>query len=891
MNIRELNLPLRASVLAVQSALALMALAGVSRAADADVSVTELTTPANQIELGIGANSQASAKAAEYNGVRGKGVFGIANIDLRGGGAYNSDDASRYRLTLRDFGLDKRSAVIELGEQGRYRLDLSYDELRRDRSDTYQTPYLGVGTDRLTLPSGWLVPLVPRVNGTAPAQGVSGGTNARGLSSDVTASSALVSGVLTAPTAAQLATASAIQAADLPLFQSVNLSTKRTRYGIGFTYEIDRHWQFAANLSHEDKVGLKPMGTVTRYTNGDVSTTIADLIDQSTEQVNLGFTYVGDRLTLNAGYYGSLFINNVPSMSWSNWAFPGNVQTMSSAPGNQFHQLSVNGTYALSSSTKLTGNVSYGRSTQDEAFLTDASTPLVPSASLRGLVVTQGVNFKLLSRPVKDLSLSAAYKFDDRDNRTPVNTYGFYDAGEVKSGTSLFAAYFPAAGLGANANLNANRPYSKRLNQLSLDADYALARGQALKAGADVQKIDRYCSGSWIDCVDASKTDETTLHAEWRLNALERFGARIGVSSAHRTVNYNEDAFLALVPAANLSPSSATGALAGATAYGTLSALGLTGYGPILGLNPLPTAGTAQAFFFANNNALANGLYGNQNRISELPGMRRFNMADRNRDKLRSSLSWQANQALSLQAGVDLNNDRYTHSVYGLKSAKNWALNLDGTYSASDNLSLTLFYTYEDQRSRSAGNTYTANSTAIAVNGFTAISGGCFATIALRNASNKIDPCLDWSADMRDKVDTLGLAFTQKNLAGGKLDLSGGLTYSQARSDIGVSGGNYVNNPLAVTGAAAGTVAAYYIPATALPTVKTETTEFKLNGRYALSKQQALRVGYTWQHLKATDWAYEGMQIGGLAGVLPTSEQAPTYNVHTIGLAYLYSFR
>lgn len=878
MNTPAMNLPLRASVFAVQSALAVLALHGAAWAADAEPALAELTTPTNTIEVGVADVSAASAKASEYNGVRGKGLYAIGGVDLRGGGAYDSADATRWRLKASDLGLEKRNIAFEAGEQGRYRLDAYYSELLRNRSDTFQTPYAGAGGNVFTLPSNWLVPLVPRVSAVTP--------NARGLSPAVTASSALVAGVLTAPTAAQIATANAIQAADLPAFHNIGLSTKRTEYGLGMTFDLDRHWQVNASYSSEDKQGLKPMGTISAFTGADISTILPTRIDQSTQQFNLGVTYVGERLTFNTAYYGSLFVNNAPSMTWSNWASPGNAQTMSTAPGNQYHQFSANAVYVLTTSTKLVGNLTYGRSTQNDTFLIDSGTPLVPVASLNGLVVTRGATLKVVSRPVKDLSVSAGYKFDQRDNRTPVNTFAFYDAGAVPAGASPFSAFFP--GLGANSNINANRPYSKRLNQFNVDANYAIAKGQAISAGADYQSIDRYCTGSWIDCVDAAKTKEGTLRAEWRLNPLEHFGARIGLSAAHRTVDYNEDAFLALVPAANLSP---TGAPGGSTAYGTLTSLGLTGYGPVLGLNPPPTPGSAQAFFFPLNNALANANYGNVNRISELPGMRRFNMADRDRGKLRSSLSWQADETMSLQAGLDLNDDRYGNSVYGLQSAKSWVLNLEGTYSPTEELNFNLFYTYEDQRSRSAGNSYTANSAAANVNGATAISGGCFATIALRNASNKIDPCLNWNTDMRDKVHTLGLAFTRKKLLSSKLDVSGGLTWSQARSDTGVAGGNYANNPLAVAGAPAGTVAAFFIPATPLPTVKTDTTELKLNMRYAVSKQQAVRVGYTFQHMKSTDWAYDGMQIGGLSGGLPTSEQPFSFNVHTIAVAYIYSFR
>jgi MtrB/PioB family decaheme-associated outer membrane protein len=877
----------RPLALAVRAALAsLVAVTAVAQAAEP--TVADLTQPVSTVEIGVGVNTQSSAKANEYSGITDKGGFLIGNANLYGGSAYDSGDAWRWSLAARDLGLQDRSFKSQWGTQGQYRVDLWGDQLLRQRSDSFMTPYQGVGSNVLTLPASWLVPLVPRVSTVAPAVGANGGANARGLSPDVTNSSALVNGVLTVPTAGQLATAAAIQAADLPAFHQATLQTQRTQFGLGVSYEIDRNWQFTASYSHENKNGTKPLAMLTRYTNADISTTLPDLIDQTHQQFNAGLTYVGERLVFNAALYTSLFTNNVQSMSWNSWVLPSNTQTMSSAPSNAFHQISFNGSYAFTPSTKLTGSYSYGRAEQNQTFLTDYSTPVVPVPSLNGLLVTQALNLKLISRPTKAWTLTAAYKFDERDNRTAVNNYVFYDAGETKTGTSVFTAYFPGLGLGANTNINANRPYSRRLNLLNLDADYALGSGQALKLGLDHQNADYYCNNTWIACMDADHTRETTLRGEWRLGAMDSLSARLGLSLAHRTVDYNENAFLAIVPAANWTP---TGAPAGTTAYSTMLALGYTGYGPVMGLNPLPTTGSAAAFYFANNNALTNSLYGNQNRISELPGMRRFDLADRNRDKLRGALNWQASDTTSVQAALDVNNDRYDNSVYGLQSAKNWAFTLDGTYAPSDNVSMTLFLTHEDQRSVTAGNSYTANSTAANVNGFTAIQGGCYATIALRNANNKIDPCLNWNAEMKDRVDTLGLSYTRKAMAGGSMDFSGALTFSQARSDVGVNGGNYANNPLAVAGAPAGTVAAYYIPATGLPTVKNDITELKLNWRIALAKDSSVRVGYSWQHLNSTDWVYDTFQPGPLSGVLPTYEKAPSYNVHTLGVAYTVAFR
>ncbi len=875
---------LRPGVAAVRAALVAMCLTAPLAALAQDAAVDALAVPRSSIELGVGYTDQASAKAHEYDGLKRDGAYFIGNFDLRGGGRYDSNDANRWRIWGRDLGTDNRAFGAEQSLQGTARFGMVYQEFQRNRSDSYQTPLLGAGTNRLTLPSTWVVPVVPRLSGTA--------ANARGLSTDVTASNGLVAGVSTAPTAAQLTQAAAMQGADLPLFHSVALGTKRTRLDFNALVNLGTRWDVSANIRHEDRTGTKPMGTVSRFTGGDISTIIPDLIDQSHEQITLGLNYTGSDLVVQTHYYLSALTNNVSGMTWGNWATAGssnNLQTMSSAPSNALHQLGVDGSYRLTSSTRLAANLSYGRNTQNDSFLTDSGTVLVPATSLNGLVITKAASLKLTSRPIRGLTLAASAKLDERDNKTPVNIYGFYDAGELRgAGVSVFTAAFPTANLANNTNLNANRAYSRKLTQANLDADYSFSAGQLVRAGFEQAKTKRWCNGSWIACVDANTANESTVRGEFQFTAMDTLTGRLGAAHSSRTVDYNENAFLALVPMANVSP---TGAPGGATAYSTLLALGVTGYGPVSGLNPLPAAGSAAAFFFANNNALSNALYANQNRISELPGMRRYNMADRTRDKVRSSLNWQANDALSLQASLDLNRDNYSHSVYGLQNAKGWTSSLDASYAASEDFSVGVYATFEDQKSRSAGNTYTANSTAANVSGFTAISGGCFATIALRNASNKVDPCLDWQADNRDRVSTFGLALTRKNLVGGKLDLNGGLTLSDARTTNSTTGGNYANNPQAVAGAPAGTTAAFYIAATPLPDVTTRTTELRLGARWRLDDARSLRVGYLYQQMRSSDWAYDGLQFGGLSGVLPTLETAPRYTVQTVGVSFIYSFR
>jgi hypothetical protein len=143
---------------------------------------------------------------------------------------------------------------------------------------------------------------------------------------------------------------------------------------------------------------------------------------------------------------------------------------------------------------------------------------------------------------------------------------------------------------------------------------------------------------------------------------------------------------------------------------------------------------------------------------------------------------------------------------------------------------------------------------------------------------------------MQNKINLYGASVDRKGLLASKLDLGAQLVVSRARSDNSVTGGNYVNNPLAVTGAAASTVAAYFIAAEPLPTAVTDSLELRFNARYALSHASMLRLQYIYGDLSSTDYAYEGMQPGGLAGVLPSFESAPHYVVHVIALSYARRF-
>jgi MtrB/PioB family decaheme-associated outer membrane protein len=844
----------------------------------------------NAVEVGGLGATDGSFKAGEYNGLYRSGVFALGNVNLRDRTAYDSPSARRWRLEGRDLGLDTRSAFAEFGTQGRYRIIGAFGQLRRNRSDTYQTIYDGAGSHVLTLPPTWIVPtiaspagntlsargLVP-ANGAAPYLGT-GATN---------------QGALIQPTGAQIALVNAAAAADLAAFHDVKIFTTRTSALAAITYHFDERWAVDADIRPEHKEGSKPMGTVSRNTGGDIATIVPDPIDNNHNQVDTAIHYTGKRAFLQAGYYGSFFTNHVPFMSWQNWATSGGtVNTMSSAPNNMFSQLSGSAALKVGATGRITADGSYGRASQNEAFLTDATTPVVPVSSPDALVVSRLFHAKFTNRPRKSLNVAVSYRLEDRDNRTPIHLFQYSDAGESPAVNNNFVAGpNNPFGLVLAQNANANRPYSRTSHQVSLDVDYKLTSVQGVKAGYDFERLNRACPGAWIDCEDAARTNQQTARADWHATIRSAITARAGYAHAmRRAPAYNENAFLALVPFAGVSPASATG---GATAVSFMNANGWNGWGPPLGF--AATTGNMNVFF-PGNSALANAQYANNNRISELRGLRRYWVADRDRDQIRSSLAWQAGESYSFQGGVNFNRDDYPGSTYGLQNAKGWTADIDAAYMPSDTLSADVFYTYERQAGVSAGNTYTANSNAATIAngqpGAIFLAGNAcdsFATLQERNNHNKLDPCLNWSSDTRDRVHTVGFDLTKKV---GIVAFTGMLTLARAQSTDNVSGGNWANNVLNGAGGPPTTIAAYFIPAAPLPVVTSNTAEFRAAGTVPIAKSRSLKISYAYLQMSSSDWMYEGMSTGAgtLSGVLPTNEQPFKYKVSVFGFSYVMSF-
>lgn len=783
-----------------------------------DSAFTELTKPQSKIEAGVGGVTGSNWKFGQYNGMNTSGAFGIGNFDIRGGGAYDSNDATRWRLIGKNIGLQNREFTGEYKNQGKYKLNFGYDEIPVYRNNTYQTPYQNVGGSTLTLPSNWKYPT---------------GNNMRTLTPG-----------------------------DMKDFNTVNMGTKRQRVDGGFSYFFNPQWEATASFRHEDKTGTQALGAPIVSAR---SVILPAPISQSTDQINAAMKYTGKQGFGQFAYYGSLFNNDINSITFQN-PFAAGQPTfgrMSTAPNNQFHQFNLTGGYNFTPKTKLVANGSYARTFQNQDFIPSSTIgnggPALPQANLNGDVATYAANIKLTHMVNKNLNFASAYKFDERENNTPVNTYNFADVDAT----------------GAATNFRSNTPYSKRTQQGNLDASYSFAKNHWLKAGYELQNIDRWCNGTWISCVDTGTTMENTGKLDYRGSFLDVITSRIGYAYSHRTAdNYNQDnAVWASYPLLSNGQSSAA-------LYNQIASTGLTAWGPGLPY-AVKSASALYPVIFPNNNP--NPLAPATNASAfDISGLGRFNTSARDRQKMQSNFNYQVTNKLSLGVGGDYRYDNYPNSAFGLQSSRNWGLNIDSGYAFNEDTSVQVFYSYQNIHSNTAGMSY-ANGSNTGSTTPGSVVGGCYNNIRAMNLNAMTDSCRNWFSNQSDNVDTVGVSFKRKGFLDGKLDINGDFVYSFARTLVAVSGGNYV--------LPAGGTTYYYEPAANMPTVKTQTFQFKLDAKYTINKPSAIHLSYMYQRMLSNDYVYTGTQLAGSpTGVMPTLEQAPSYSINVIGLSYIFKF-
>lgn len=809
------NGKMRVSLLALAVQGALIAMCSMPAHADEEEAAA-LKNPTNTLEIGATNTSQSSAKFGEYNGLNKSGGTVVGNISVRGGDAYgDSNGTRRWAISGSDLGTTSRAAGASVGNQGSWSIGIGYDELRHNLWDTYKTPYQGtMGGNNFTLPAGAGFPF-----STAAAANVAPG----------------------APIPAPVGTDGAANLAAInAAFHQMDVYTTRKNGSVSAGVNLDAQWDVRFDFNHLEQSGARLAGFGSMAATGITGEAVSILpnpTNYKTDTVNLALNWKGERSHITTSYFGSFFHEGYDRVNFQTFASTTGVsvnQIMSTAPSNQFHQLNVNGGYEYSSTTKLTGGLSYGRNTQNDAYVADAYSMIIPApvASLNGLVNNKHADLKLTNQTTRDLVLSAGVKFDERRDKTASNFYRF----NALDGAVNHIANF------------ANTPLSLRKTQWELAADNRLSSAQHLLLAYNREDVRRWCDQYAVNvpgaipapattpglnsypagtnCVVATGSYDNKLGATYRVRASEELNWNVGYSFSKRVTTSDPNAVTARI--------------------------GLNG-----NVNPAAAAGT-----------LIQGQNG-----GDFRGFYPVFDASRKEQMLKAGANWQASEKLTVGLGGKYTDDKYD-STYGEQDGNSWSVNLDANYAYSENNSIAAYMTQQHRQRKMTDlyrSPYSANSAATA-------------------SALNIPPGATWTDTQKDDDTTIGIGAKQNGLMASRLELDEDLTYSYGKT-VYTTVWNYAAATTGVGLPVYTCASPQFLTCGSLPEVNNHVIQFKLSGKYKLDKSSKVAVGYIYQHMKSTDYYYNGLQAGYTpSALMPTNQQAPSYEVNVITASYILNF-
>ncbi len=649
-----------------------------------------------ELEGGVGYVSDNSFKFGEYNGLNDKGAYPIGNATAR----YRDENADYLNLRVRDLGLDTRSVGMEGGRQGSYKLFLNYDEIPHYISDSARTPYRGNGNDTLRLPSNW----------------VTAGSTAGMTELDAS-------------------------------LQDVDLETKRKRLGVGIEIIPARKWETAVNVRHEVQDGQKATAGSFFFNAAQ----LAEPVDYVTDEVEASATYTTRKWQSKLAYYGSFFNNHNDSLTWQNAynpIVPGqDAGQLALPPDNQFNQVLMSSGYQLSERTRVSGDIALGRMEQNADLLAATINPnlsvALPESSAHAQVNTLTADLKADSAVTSKLRLNAAYRYNNRENKTPSEVWDWVT-------TDAFTS-------AARKNL----PYSFTDNTVNLGGEYRIDKVTKVNAGYDFEQKDRTHQ-------EVNRTKENTFWGKASVRARDNIDFAFKAAHANRS---NSD-------------------------YNTVD----------------------------------------ETQPPENPLMRKYNMADRQRDSASLNAGFIPHERINIGMSVDLAQDDYSNSPLGLTKSREASYNTDASVILTDVTTLHVFASWQRIKSNQAGSQ-------------------TFSTP-------------DWSSKNNDTFDSYGIG-VKHQLIKDKLDVGADYVLSRSTGKVNVDSG---------------------APGADFPDLKTDLDSVKLYSDYHLKENLTLHAAYWFEHYNSKDWMLDGVDPGTIPNVISFGEDSPNYNVHAVMMSVRYRF-
>jgi MtrB/PioB family decaheme-associated outer membrane protein len=398
--------------------------------AEEDMKYHDLTTHVSALELGFIYNSEDDFKLGDFTGLEDDGWSVLGNVDLIRRSAFDAERAYYYRVRGLNLGLDSRYIDVEYKRPGLFGISAFYDAIPKFQTDSAQTFFRNAGASYLTLPTAC------GPNNNAPGFPI------------------------IAP--AQI---------DPACFYVNEIDHKRRTAGGEITLNLPSNFDFDASYSRQTKKGEKTTAAMMGLTGGNPrSALVPEPLDYTTHQIDSHIRYTVDDFQLQLQYYASGFYNDLNSLVWDNpyagnpnVGFPDGVGQKASMPDNWFHQITGSGGFSLPGNSRFMLNAAFGWGTQDDTFLPFTKNPLLaaplglPRSDLDAKMETRLVTARFVSNPLPKLGINVAYRWNERDNDTPIDTYFRIRADSEDQNI---------------ANARVNRPYSFEQHKVNADVSY-----------------------------------------------------------------------------------------------------------------------------------------------------------------------------------------------------------------------------------------------------------------------------------------------------------------------------------------------------------------------------------------------------------------------------------
>ncbi|MFC6673522.1 MtrB/PioB family outer membrane beta-barrel protein [Marinobacterium aestuariivivens] len=234
-------------------------------------------------------------------------------------------------------------------------------------------------------------------------------------------------------------------------------------------------------------------------------------------------------------------------------------------------------------------------------------------------------------------------------------------------------------------------------------------------------------------------------------------------------------------------------------------------------------------------------------RLENHPALRKFHLADRDRDAIRGRITLVPNDRLSFGLDGSYTRDDYEGTTLGLGENRIFSTTLDASYSTQQGVDAYVFLTHENLRYEQRGHSYNP-----------------------LGLSSLTDPAQRWSAGTEDRVYTAGVG-AKWSLLNDKLDLDVAYSFSTAETGIDVDAGSALE-------------------AEPLSDLNTRLHRVDIRLDYKLRDNLTTRLGYRYESLDTEDFARDGIDPDTIPSVLTLNGDSPDYRAHTVGVSLIYKF-